>query len=373
MAAVCKIWSLTADQRITGLCSMRMLSETERVMRDSCPICVSPGRSIGQCIGVDGCADFPVRNSFLLQLGATLTEPAHVADVLIDQTTVDFLGRPYIDLANIYDKYPIASDIEKNVTLQYQEPCSWVYQKMVYRFYRVTVITNTPTDLVESVEFTDVPEEEVVAPGFVQPYTCSTPVLDTALPFKIGPWQVGSQWCSSTTWGWKWTFRILQNSIGSPPIARLVLERLNARHCQQYIQFQSGPGAGTTKSTSIAYTPFRGSQTNTFTVPSSQIPKTGVTTGLRHQSVAPQDSLTLTQASYPPATYIIGVSTFQAQTIIAGWELESPTLCDMYSPLQLTKYIDASVDPWFLPTNDPLNSPFGLPTLVSIPFGWPLP
>lgn len=58
MVAICKTWSLTADKRITGLCSMKMLSETERVMRDSCPICVTP---LNREPPVDcfGCPDIP--------------------------------------------------------------------------------------------------------------------------------------------------------------------------------------------------------------------------------------------------------------------------------------------------------------------------
>ena len=372
MTEVCKTWSIAGDKRITGLCSMEMLRETARTMRDSCSICLTPSRPVGQCIGVDGCADFPVWESFLLRLNTTLSEPTHVDDVTIDQTTLDVFGRVYTNIAHIYDKYPSASDIEQNVTLQYRSPCSWIYENYTYRFYRVTVVTNSTTEYVESVEYTDVPEAEVAAPGFVQPYTCTTP---TVVYFRQGGWAVGSQWCSSTYWGWRWVFRLFQNGGVGDPIARLTLERFNARHCTQYIGQFTGPihTPGTLHQVTTAYTPYRGSFTGTFEVPSSQIPKTGITTGLTHQSTVPSDSGTNTQASYPPISYVIGVSTYVIGATIVAWQVQSPSLCDMYNPLELVKYGDTSVDPWFVPTNGPLNTPFGFPDIVLIPFGWSPP
>lgn len=39
---VCRTWSLTADKKFTGLCSMQLLLETEVNMKNGCPICVTP-------------------------------------------------------------------------------------------------------------------------------------------------------------------------------------------------------------------------------------------------------------------------------------------------------------------------------------------
>lgn len=341
---------------------MELLRETSANMRNGCPLCISPAVTPGLCVGVDLLATFPVTRSFILNLNATLSEPSHVADVLIDQSGVDNFGRPISNIAHIYDKYPLASDIQEKAVLEYQSPCSWVFQDLTYRFYRVTTTSVYP-DYDEEVEFTDYTEDELVAPGFTQPYSCSgsPPIGD-----------IGHKDCSSTYYGWRWTFRFEQPAIGATPVAYLLLERFNARHCSQYTSgFSNHPVTGWFEvETTTVYTPFRPGQTGTFIVPSAEIPKTGMTTGLRHQSNTPSDSGLLTQASYPPSNYTIGVTNYPAPTVIAGWKLQLNSMGDNNRPLVLQKYYDASVDSWLQPSNGPLNSPFGFPSQVIIPFGY---
>lgn len=341
---------------------MELLRQTSSNMRNGCPVCISPAVTPSLCVGVDLFATFPVTESFILNLNATLSEPEHVDDVVIDQSGVDNFGRPISNIAHIYDKYPLASQIEAPVVLQYQSPCSWVFEDLTYRFYRVTT-TGVFPDYDESIEFTDVSEDELIAPGFTLPYSCSG---------SPPSGEVGHKDCSSTFYGWRWTFRMEQPTFSDRPIAYLFLERFNARHCLQYTSgFSNHPVTGWFEvEAHTYYTPFRPSQTGTFTVPSAEIPKTGITTGLRHQSTVPSDSGVLTQASYPPSSYVIGVTTYPAPTVIAAWKLELNAFASNTRPLVLEKYYDTSVDAWLLPSNGPLNTPFGLPSQVLIPFGY---
>lgn len=52
----CFTWSQTSDKSITGLCSMELPMETAYMMRNGCPICISPRSLFGVC---NGCTEPP--------------------------------------------------------------------------------------------------------------------------------------------------------------------------------------------------------------------------------------------------------------------------------------------------------------------------
>ena len=50
----CRTWSITGDKRVTGKCSMQLLMETERIMKNGCPVCANANAIVGP-IGCCGC------------------------------------------------------------------------------------------------------------------------------------------------------------------------------------------------------------------------------------------------------------------------------------------------------------------------------
>lgn len=72
----CKTWSIAGDKRITGLCSMEMLMETARTMRDGCPICVTPVQQVTGTVPVNGaCVTWFCPIDFRLPLCSIKFEP----------------------------------------------------------------------------------------------------------------------------------------------------------------------------------------------------------------------------------------------------------------------------------------------------------
>lgn len=49
MVDFCTTWSLPGDRPRSALCSMELLQETARIMRDACPVCVFPSGRFANC------------------------------------------------------------------------------------------------------------------------------------------------------------------------------------------------------------------------------------------------------------------------------------------------------------------------------------
>jgi hypothetical protein len=220
----CKTWRQVDEKHFRPLCSNIFVPETGN---DSCSACAVPQEFFGGCTGVDNCTGFRAKKSLVLDIRTDLTEAAHVYPRTQGSGTVFFGPGGTIPVSydmEWYDQYADAADIGAPCVLEasnwnptgFNTGCAWVSQQLYRRHFKRTTTTVTISGRshnTDTLVFTDI---DLNGPGpYTSPYSCS------------GLFQE----CTSIDWGWRWTFRIADNSIGSGQIAAtLLLERLVSRH-----------------------------------------------------------------------------------------------------------------------------------------------